>query len=181
MANAKLKIEYWPLAKLAPYPNNPRDNDEAVDKMVASLGEFGFRIPIIAQSNGEIVDGHLRYKAAVKMGMKTVPVTRADELSEAQIKAFRLTANHSSNWANWNASMLEHELQDLEQLGFDVAPFGLDDILPELQEIEELDATAKRRPRSTTTIFVSIKNEFADKARKVIVEALNKAKVPHNL
>jgi ParB-like chromosome segregation protein Spo0J len=181
MPNAKLKIEHWPLTKLAPYPNNPRDNDEAIEKMVASLGEFGFRIPIIARSTGEIVDGHLRYKAALKIGMKTVPVTRADELSDAQIKAFRLTANYSSNWANWNAEMLEHELHDLEQLGFDVAPFGLDDILPELQEIEELDAPVSKRHRSTTTIFVSIKNEFADKARKAIIEALNRAKVPHNL
>jgi ParB-like chromosome segregation protein Spo0J len=177
---AKLKVEYWPLAKLAPYPNNPRDNDEAIDKMVASLGEFGFRIPIIAQSNGEIVDGHLRYKAALKMGMKTVPVTRADELSQAQIKAFRLTANHSSNWANWNAEMLEHELQDLEQLGFDVAPFGLDDILPELQELKEVDAPTKRY-RSKKTIFVSVKLADEEKARKSIVAALNKAGVEHNL
>lgn len=179
MANAKLKIEYWPLAKLAPYPNNPRDNDEAIDKMVASLGEFGFRIPIIAKSDGEIVDGHLRYKAAVKMGMKAVPVTRADELSDAQIKAFRLTANHSGTWAHWNAEMLEHELQDLEQLGFDVSPFGLDDILPELQEIEELEP-ASRSPRKKTTIFVSVANADAEKARKIIASALTKAKIEHN-
>lgn len=175
----KLRIEHWPLSKLAPYPNNPRDNDAAVDRMCASLKEFGFRVPIIATSSGEIVDGHLRYKAAIVMQMETVPVTLADELTPDQIKAFRLTANHSATWAEWNHDMLATEIHELEQIGFDISQFGLDEILPELEEIQ--DVATSKRSRTKQTIFVSVKIPDAERAKKAIVAALNKIGVDHNL
>lgn len=111
--------------------------------------------------------------------MKTVPVALADDLSDTQVKAFRLTVNHSASWADWNPEALGHELDDLEKLGFDVTPFGLDDILPELQGIEELEP-ASRSPRKKTTIFVSVANADAEKARKIIAASLTKAKIEHN-
>jgi ParB-like chromosome segregation protein Spo0J len=174
----KLRVEYWPISKLVPYPNNPRDNDASVGRMRDSIKEFGFRIPIIATSKGDIVDGHLRLKAALALGLETVPVTLADELSETQIKAFRLTANHSANWATWNPDMLQVELEELEKLDFDISRFGLDEIdLPELDEIE----VAQRTPRKKTTIFVSVRNSDAERSRKAIAAALNKLGVEHNL
>ena len=177
MASAKLKIEHWPIERLTPYPNNPRKNDGAVDRMCESIREFGFRVPIVATAAGEVCDGHLRLKAAIKLGMKTVPVAPADELNDIQIKAFRLTANHSANWAEWDMPLLTNELHTLEELGFDIERFGLDEI--ELPELE--DVAAHRSPRKKTTIFVSVLNADVDRARKAISSALKKIGVDHNL
>jgi ParB-like chromosome segregation protein Spo0J len=72
----ELRIEYWPVSRLRPYEKNPRRNDAVVPKMVEVLREFGFRIPILARSDGEVIDGHLRLKAALQMGWESVPVSR---------------------------------------------------------------------------------------------------------
>jgi len=79
MGATGMQIHSWPIEKLVPYRRNPRKNDKAVDRMVASIKEFGFKIPILARSSGEIVDGHLRYKAAQVLQMKEVPVILCDE------------------------------------------------------------------------------------------------------
>jgi ParB-like chromosome segregation protein Spo0J len=98
-----------------------------------AIKEFGFRIPVVARSDGLVVDGHLRLKAARRLGLATVPVVLADELTEAQIKAFRLLANQSANWAEWDEDMLRVELQELESLDFDLDLAGFD-----AEEIERL-------------------------------------------
>jgi ParB-like chromosome segregation protein Spo0J len=79
METSSLKIEYWPISRLLPYARNPRKNDHAVDQMAAVIAEYGFRIPIVARSTGEIVDGHLRLNGAQRLALETVPVTLADE------------------------------------------------------------------------------------------------------
>lgn len=122
----ELKMETWPIEKLIPYARNPRKNDEQVARMVAAIKEFGFRIPIVAKSDGAIVDGHLRLKAALKLGLTEVPVVLADELTEAQIKAFRILANQSANWAEWDKDLLKLELLELKELDFDLALTGFD-------------------------------------------------------
>jgi DNA modification methylase len=122
-----LKMEIWPIDKLQPYGRNPRKNDKAVDKMVAAINEYGFRIPIVARSNGEVVDGHLRLKAAVVLKMTEVPVVLADDLTEAQVKAFRLLANRSVNWAEWDNDLLTLELQELKLEQFDLKLTGFTD------------------------------------------------------
>ena len=119
-----LQVEEWPLDRLRAYDKNPRKNDEAVGRMVAAITEYGFRIPVVALSNGEIVDGHLRAKAARKMGLKTVPVTLADNLTPAQVKAFRLLANRSATWAEWDPALLKIELSDLHALGVEMSLTG---------------------------------------------------------
>jgi DNA modification methylase len=119
-----LKIEEWPIARLRDYDKNPRKNDEAVGRMVTAIKEYGFRIPVVARSDGEIVDGHLRAKAARKMGLETVPVALADDLTPAQVKAFRLLANRSATWAEWDEALLKIELSDLQSLGFDMSLTG---------------------------------------------------------
>ena len=126
----KISIQYWKLDRLVPYARNPRKNDDVIDKMCGAIREFGFRIPIVAKSDGTIVDGHLRYKAACKLEVDTVPVVLADDLSEAQIKAFRLLANQSANWADWDDDLLKLEIQDLQNLDFDLdlTGFEFDDI-----------------------------------------------------
>ena len=127
MSGDALKVEQWPIDRLVEYARNPRKNDEHVDRMVAAIREFGFRIPIVAKSDGLVVDGHLRLKAARKMGLADVPVALADSLTEAQIKAFRLLANQSANWAGWDADLLALELGDLGSAGFDLSLIGFSD------------------------------------------------------
>ena len=121
-----LTVEQWPIDRLIEYARNPRKNDAQVDRMCGAIKEFGFRIPIVAKSDGMVVDGHLRLKAARKLGLTTVPVALADELTDAQIKAFRLLANRSANWASWDEDMLRIELGDLHAEGFDLNLTGFD-------------------------------------------------------
>lgn len=87
-----MQIVYRNTAELIPYANNPRNNDKAVDAVAASIREFGFKIPIVVDSDGVIVAGHTRLKAAQKLGLESVPVIVADDLTEDQVKAFRLSA-----------------------------------------------------------------------------------------
>jgi DNA modification methylase len=122
-----LLIEVWPVNRLVFYARNPRKNDAAVDRMCASIVEYGFKIPVLARSDGEVVDGHLRLKAAKKLGISEVPVILCDEWSEAQVKAFRLMVNRSVGWAEWDDELLSQELADLKGLDFDLSLTGFDD------------------------------------------------------
>ena len=121
-----LKTESWPIERLVPYARNPRKNDGQIERMVAAIREFGFRIPIVAKSDGTVVDGHLRLKAARKLGITEVPVALADELTEAQVKAFRLLANRAANWAAWDEDLLALELEELQAMAFDITQTGFD-------------------------------------------------------
>lgn len=126
MANEKLKVETWKIDRLIPYARNPRKNDEQVDRMASAIKEFGFRIPIVAKSDGSVVDGHLRLKAAQKLGLKEVPVALADELTDAQVKAFRLLANRSASWAEWDNDILKLELDELKDMDYDLDLTGFE-------------------------------------------------------
>jgi hypothetical protein len=123
----ELKLESWRLERFKPYKNNPRKNDRVVGRMVGAIREFGFRIPVIARSDGEVVDGHLRLKAAQEMRLTEVPVLLADDLSEAQIKAFRLLVNRSVSWADWDDDLLKIEMKELKLLNYDLKLTGFND------------------------------------------------------
>src|SRR5712671_6122258 len=119
-------IELWPIERLVEYPRNPRKNDAAVDRMCASIREFGFKVPCLVQSSGEVVDGHLRLKAARKLGITEIPVILCDEWTPAQVKAFRLMVNRSVSWAKWDDELLALELQDLNAVDMDLSLTGFD-------------------------------------------------------
>ena len=127
------RIEYWPIDKLVFYARNPRKNDAVVDRMCSSIREFGFKIPVLARSDGEVVDGHLRLKAARKLGSwpggdtTCIPVILCDEWTPAQVKAFRLMVNRSVTWADWDEESLALELQDLRESDFDLSLTGFED------------------------------------------------------
>jgi hypothetical protein len=95
--------------------------------MAASIREFGFKIPILARSTGDVVDGHLRLKAAQKLKLVTVPVMLCDEWSEAQVKAFRLMVNRSVTWAQWDNDLLSLEIAELKDFDFDLQLTGFDE------------------------------------------------------
>ena len=82
------RVEHWSIDRLVPYAKNPRKNNSAVDQMCASIEEFGFKIPCLVRGDGEVVDGHLRLKAASKLGLAEVPVILCDEWRPAQVKGF---------------------------------------------------------------------------------------------
>jgi DNA modification methylase len=139
------RIEQWPVEKLIFYARNPRKNDAAVDRMCGSIREFGFKIPVLARSDGEVVDGHLRLKAARKLNITEVPVILCDEWTPAQVKAFRLMVNRSVTWADWDEELLSLELQELNVADFDLDltgfnPKEIDDLLA-LPNEEKLNET----------------------------------------
>lgn len=129
------------LSEIYPYEKNPRNNDSAVDAVAASIKEFGFKVPIIIDKDNIIVAGHTRYKAATKLGLTEVPCIKADDLTDEQIKAFRLADNKVSELADWDFDLLGEELaditMDMEQFGFELEQERFDaeeDELPDLPD-----------------------------------------------
>lgn len=124
------------LDEIRPYENNPRFNDEAVDAVAASIREFGFKVPIVLDAEGVIVAGHTRWKAARKLGIEEVPCVVADDLTQEQIKAFRLADNKVSELSDWNEEALAEELAGI--MDIDMTAFGFDgeaeDLSDELED-----------------------------------------------
>ena len=138
----EIKIEYLSLGEIKPYENNPRNNDEAVDYVANSIKEFGFKVPIIIDENNVIVAGHTRLKAAEKLGLDKAPCIRADDLTEKQVKAFRLADNKVGEIATWDLEKLNIELEninlDMSEFGFEI---NIDEV--ELEEEKENPYTQK--------------------------------------
>lgn len=142
------------LKDLKPYKNNPRKNDNAVDDVANSIKEFGFKVPIIIDKDNEIVAGHTRYKAAKKLGLKDVPCIVADDLTEEQIKAFRLVDNKVSEKAEWDFGLLNLELQDVGEI--DMSLFGftdIDDLVLDVDDedfLKDTEITKEKKPKTVT-------------------------------
>jgi len=144
------QLESWPTDTLIEYARNPRKNDHAVDRVAAAIREFGFRVPILAKSDKTIVDGHLRLKAAKKLGLEEVPVLLCDDMTDIQVRAFRLSVNKVSEFADWDDEMLRVELDALGVDGFDLelTGFSLDEVSKLFDESkgisieEDLDSNA---------------------------------------
>lgn len=134
-----LKIEYVPLDQIKPYERNPRRNDAAADEVAKSIKEFGFKVPIIIDGSGEIIAGHTRYKAATKLQLDAVPVIRAEDLSEDQVKAFRIADNKSSEYAEWDMQLLFSELEELKLEGYDInlTGFSEDEYLQMIDDLAD--------------------------------------------
>lgn len=122
-----MKVELWDIARVKPYPANPRHNDSAVDAVAASIREFGFRQPTVVDAEGVIVCGHTRYKAAQKLGLEKVPVHVAKDLTPAQIKAYRIADNRAAENATWDYDLLPLELNALQEMDYDLGLLGFDE------------------------------------------------------
>src|SRR5262245_39834544 len=121
-----MKIEMRPITGIKPYEQNPRLNDEAVDAVVRSIREFGFRQPIVVDTEGVIICGHTRYKAALQLGLEKVPVHIAKDLSPEQIKAYRIADNQTASLAAWDYDLLPIELAELQGMNYDLDLLGFD-------------------------------------------------------
>ena len=140
------------VTELKEYENNPRNNEAAIDAVAKSIEEFGFKVPIVITKENVIIAGHTRLKASLKLGLSTVPCIVADDLTEGQIKAFRLADNKTAELATWDFSKLESELasieMDMSQFGFedlesDVPDNATDDDFDPSEEISETPYTQK--------------------------------------
>jgi ParB family transcriptional regulator, chromosome partitioning protein len=130
------KIQLVALADITPYDRNPRNNDSAVRLVRASIEQFGFKVPIILDAAHVIVCGHTRYKAAQELGLDSVPCIIADDLTPAQIKAYRLADNKVGEAAEWDLDKLAEELAGCVP-DFDMAAFGFEDSITPTAEIPE--------------------------------------------
>lgn len=119
-----MRVDTLPTASLRPYARNPRDNDAGVDAVARSIAEFGFRVPIVVDEDLEILAGHTRFKAALRLGLAEVPVHVATGLSAAQKRAYRIADNKVAEASSWNMELLERELADLREWKFDLSLTG---------------------------------------------------------
>lgn len=142
MDKKEINIVYKSVEELIPYVNNPRDNANAIDAVASSIKNFGFKVPIVVDKGNEVVTGHTRLLAAKKLGIKKVPVIIADDLTEAEVKAFRLADNKVGELADWDWSLLDSEFEELKEmdLDFDMEEFGfIDNDVLDMSYIDELD------------------------------------------
>lgn len=121
-----MKVELWKIDRVQPYPNNPRLNDETVDAVAASIREFGFRQPIVVDTEGVIIVGHTRWKAAQKLSLEKVPVHVAKDLTPEQIKAYRIADNKTAELSDWNYDLLPIEISELAACNYDLGLLGFD-------------------------------------------------------
>jgi hypothetical protein len=122
------KLEMVALADIRPYENNPRRNDAAVEYVENSIRQFGCRQPIVIDKTGTIVAGHTRYKAMQRLGWQEAPCIRADDLTDEQVRAYRLADNKTAEFSEWDSEMLAAELEllmaDMPEL--DMSVFGFE-------------------------------------------------------
>lgn len=122
--------------ELKPYEKNPRINDEAVEYVKKSIKEFGFKVPIVIDKNNTIVAGHTRYKASLELGLNEVPCIVADDLTDEQIKAFRLADNKVSEQASWDYELLTKELDEI--LDISMEDFGFSEASIDWNNVDEI-------------------------------------------
>lgn len=148
----ELKVVYVDIENVIPYENNPRINDDAVEKVANSIREFGWQQPIVVDKHNVIIVGHTRLKAAQMLGEKQVPVVFAD-LSEERAKSYRLADNRTGQIAEWDFELLEQELDELNEmeLDFDMTDFGFDSEQSEYSEEVEAPESFKEFSEDTET------------------------------
>ena len=139
------------LSELQPYERNPRDNGNAVFFVSESIKNYGFNVPIVIDKNNVIVAGHTRYLAAKKLKLKDVPCVIADELSEAQVTAFRIADNRAAEESGWDTSKLKMELEQLANEDYDLAKTGFEyDAIKDILSEEQAEREAAKRSNTVS-------------------------------
>ena len=171
-----MQIVYKLVENLIPYVNNARKNDNAVDAVASSIKNYGFKQPIVIDSQGEVIAGHTRLKASKKLGLKEVPCIIADDLTPAQIKAYRIADNRVGELAEWDIEKLKIELEGIEDFtGFE------DEFDDDLESIDENSYTDKieipkyemkdEKPNLNELVNLEKANEISE---KILKSKLNK-------
>ena len=131
-----MNVEMMNIEDVIPYKSNPRNNAEAVHYVKKSIEKFGFKVPIVIDKHNIIVAGHTRHKASLELGLKKVPVIKADDLTDEQVTAFRIADNKVSEFSEWNFSELKTELSKINDI--DMSDFGVRDIESEFYDSEDV-------------------------------------------
>ena len=142
-------VQWLPLSEIHPCEKNPRFNEASVDAVANSIRDFGFRAPIIVDKTMEIIAGHTRYKAAVKMGMEKVPVIIADDLTKKQADAYRIADNSSGSHSLWDMDLLGDQIKAIE---YDMSEYGLKYEEPEASQEEDINISEDPGERQGGTI-----------------------------
>lgn len=165
-----MDVKNFPVADIRPYDKNPRKNDNAVDAVANSIRTFGFKVPIVIDADNVIVCGHTRYKAALKLGLDSVPCIVADDLSPEQVKAFRLVDNKTAELAEWDGALLTDELKSLPaEL---VAEYDFDLPTQEDSPYVEIHKSFSESVKSTND-FEIIEFTFSAEQKRLVKSALS--------
>ena len=138
-----MNIEMMQLSELKPYARNPRKNKNAVEAVANSIRDFGFKVPIVVDKDNVIVAGHTRFAAAQQLGMTEVPVIIADDLTPAQIKAYRLADNKTAELADWDFELLDDELSEID---FDMTEYGFEDTEFDWADVADIQKEGYNEP-----------------------------------
>lgn len=150
-----MEVQNLKIDEIKPYENNPRNNDAAVEAVANSIKEFGWQQPIVVDKDMVIIVGHTRYRAARSLGLSIVPVIKATNLSDEQVKAYRLADNQTGELADWDDKKLDEELEQI--LNIDMEDFGFD-IEEEIQE--ELDQEQNEEPEVPFSEILNEQNNY---------------------
>lgn len=154
----KEKIVYKNIDEIIPYDKNPRYNEKAINKVAKSIKQFGFKNPIILDKDNVIVCGHTRILASKKIGLKEVPCIIADDLTEEQIKAYRLVDNRTNEYAEWDYNLLNEELENIIEIDMSEFDFNIDEEIE-----EEFKENERHRTNDTYNLdLVDIENSTND-------------------
>lgn len=147
------------IKEIKEYENNPRNNDNAVEYVARSIQDFGFKIPIIIDKNNIIVAGHTRYKAAKKLNLSEIPCIVADDLTDEQIKAFRLVDNKSAELAEWNLELLNLELENIHDIDMNLYDFKLSELLDDVVD-DEYEVELPEEPKTKSGDIYKLGNHY---------------------
>ena len=169
-----MKILNIQIDQIRPYEKNPRINDEAVKYVANSIKEFGFKQPIVVDKNNVIVAGHTRYKAAIELGLEEVPCIMADDLTDEQVKAYRLADNKVAEASKWDFDLLNTELEDIFDI--DMEDFGFnfeDDETNESLYTTEINIPQYEVTGEDVTLKQCLDKSFSDK----LIEEIKKSNI----
>lgn len=168
-----MQIIEMKISEVRPYENNPRKiTEEAIQKVAASIREFGFKQPIIIDKNNVIIAGHTRLKAAEFLGLETVPVIRADDLTPEQVKAYRLADNKVAEATDWDMNALDKELAEILDIDMDEFGFDIADIDPDAFDD---DFTLPDGDKDGATMTFTLANEQADYIKAAIDKVIKES------
>ena len=146
------------LTNISPYENNPRLNENSVEKVQASIEAFGFKVPLVIDKDHTIVCGHTRYEAAKRLGLTSVPCVMADDLTEDQIKAYRLADNKVSEFSQWDFDKLEQELNEIDMsmvdFGFSGDSVTFTDEFEQVEPLQSSNDTADKTDEISTKVVI---------------------------
>ncbi len=163
-----MKVKQVPIKDITPYANNPRKNDRSLPKVKASIKEFGFKQPIVVDKENVIIVGHTRYHASLDLGFAKVPVIVASDLTNAQVKAYRIADNKVSQDSEWDIDLLKLELGEIDKSNIDVDITGFSKAEIESLNLDTVNITSglteisNESENNEDTIYEGVADELAD-------------------